>query len=285
MKFNKRLITTLTAAVLAVPVISSTQGSVSVNNTVQAAKAKKSKYKYTKLKNLHNVILWGPYRWKTPVNLNKVGMFSDPGLGSSQIEYATLEGYTHFKGKKYYYSVDPYFGTKEFINPVSLRKPTVYRVKSPIKVYYLVGAKSSKNGNIVNRTSSNLALLPTGKTLSAGDTVGIFSYMKPYTINKVDDESKGKGNIRSIANKSLTIKLLNGPTETVRGGKYLEVMLDDGQFYVIKQSDMNKLSKGGSGKKYLNIKKMEQKQKAFAADYNMEHKKKKMIYGGLSTKQ
>ena len=280
MKFSKRLkvTTLLTVAILGTPFVGT-----ALNHTQSVQAAKKRKIKTFKFKKIHRQILWGPYHDKN-VDLNTIGTFPTPGDNANPNEYTdydvsskdmwftTLKGSSYINGKKYYYETDDN-GKKYYYNPLSIKKPVLYHATSDVNLYTIVSVNNKKD-SVANR-----ALIPDIAKLKQGSIVGFFNYLKPYTVTKGYSYDNKVVNLKG----KTPFKVSDGSTLTLEGGKYIEILLDNGHYTFIKASDKNKFIKGGTGKAYLNFKKVEGEEKEYAQAYNKNHKKK-MVYGGLSWK-
>lgn len=279
-RMKKKYLGLVSMALLGLTAVTSeTVNPTTGENVVQAA-TKKNKPKLVKFKKNHDQFIWGPYRGKKAINLNRVGTFTSPATFSKPNDYydnspevwnATIQGYTKIKGKKYYYEKDD--GGKIFYyNPISLKKPILYRAKSNIKLYWVVSKDLKAD------CGSNRVILPgPAMTLKKGSVVGIFDYLKPYTIDKCDNFDK------MVTLKGKTILNVQGKKVTMYGGKYIEILLENGHYMFMRASDKAKLVRSNSGSGYLNFNKLEANENKWISKYNQKHKKK-IVYDDLSWK-
>lgn len=277
-RMKKKYLGLIAMALLGLTAVASeTINSTTEANVVQAAKKKKPKL--VKYKKAHEQYIWGPYRTKT-INLNRIGMFPSPATFTKPNDYydnnpdvwlTTIDGYTKIKGKKYYYEKDEE-GEVFYYNPLSLKKPTRYRAKSDIKLYWVVS-----NDNKADRGSNRIILPGAAMTLKKGSVVGFFDYLKPYTVNKCDNFGK------TVTLKGKTTLNVQGKKVTMYGGKYIEILLENGHYIFIKASDKAKFVKTSSGKGFLNFSKLEATEKKKINKYNKK-RTRKLVYGGLSWK-
>lgn len=272
---KKKYLGLVAMALLGIATATSGTMNFTKGNVVEAA----TKSKLVKYKTSHIQYLWGPYHKKT-INLNRIGTFTSPATflkpddyydDTPDIRIAQIDGYTKTNGKKYYYEKDD-TGKIFYYNPLSLKKPTLYRAKSDIKLYWVVSTDNKADNG------SNRVILPgAAMTLKKGSVVGFFDYLKPYTINKCDNFNK------IVKLKGKTTLNVQGKKVTMYGGKYIEILLENGHYMFIRASDKSKFVKGGTGKGFLNFNKIESTEKKSITKYNQKYKTK-LVYGGLSWK-
>ena len=211
-----------------------------VNQVQAAAKPKKSKVHH--YKKAHAVMAWGPVMYSNDVT--KI-------TSADGIDNNVINGYKYVNGQKWYH-IEEYGGA--WINGISLKKPNLYTAKSNVTIYGVV-ANSDGTGEVCYEPKT---------VVKKGTTVGKFNYLKPVNITSYQDPDTND-NIKFAGKKVVqehspwipdVNDLSKGEVEgtyTVEAGKYLEILLPNGDYGFIKARDISKFKKGGSNKAFKKL--------------------------------